>query len=227
MATTDKVRRIEAQKLSCLMQKGLIDVLLDSSNINPDSIFGVSVNVKNPNKPSESDVVSSVRSALFNAYMVDWAEHLIRLGLDIEGIPIPKSAKRHKLTECYSLLSGSELGTMIEQLWSAYCDECGQLFSFPIRLDQNERLSLQDIMLGDLVLKKYCRIHEENSDSSSPSLNKMPLIEFLTFVDSQNLHSYHYHHEKIGRRHLFHLSPSLCQFWQSVMAYIISGSNRP
>ena len=227
MVASDKSRRIEAQKLSCLIRKGLLDVLLDTSKINPHSIFGVSINTKNPNKPGESDVVSVVRSALFNAYMVDWAEHLIRLGLDIEGIPIPKSAKQHKLTECYALLCGSELGTTMEQLWSAYCDECGQVFSFPIRMDQSEKLSLLDIILGNPILKKYAKTHGETLDTLSLSLNKMPLIEFLKYVDSQKLHSYHYHYDKIGRRYLFHLSPNLCQFWQHVMAYIINRSNRP
>ena len=227
MTASEKGRRLEAQKLSCLIQKGLIDVLLDTSKINPHSIFGVSVNAKNPKKLGENDVVSGVRSALFNAYMVDWAEHLIKLGLDIEGIPAPKSAKQHKLADCYARLSGSDLGNMMEQLWSAYCNECGQVFSFPIRLDKNESLSLRDIMLGDPILKKYFKITEENSDNLTPSLNKMPLIEFLKFVDRQDLHSYHYHHEKIGRKYLFHLSPNLCQFWQCVMAYIINGLNTP
>lgn len=225
MTASEKSRRLDTQKLSCLIQKGLIDVLLDTSKINPNSIFGVPVNAKHPAKPGENDVVSGVRSALLNAYMVDWAEHLIKLGLDIEGIPAPKSAKRHKLAECYARLCDSDLGNMMEQLWSAYCDELGQVFSFPIRLDKNESLSLREIMLGDPILKKYCEVHGETSDNSSPSLTKMPLIEFLKFVDLQELHSYHYHHEKIGRRHLFHLSPNLCQFWQSVMAYIINGSN--
>ena len=85
MTASEKNRRIEAQKLSCLIQKGLIDILLDTSKINPSSIFGVSVNAENPKKEGENDVVSGVRSALFNAYMIDWAEHLLKLGLDIEG----------------------------------------------------------------------------------------------------------------------------------------------
>ena len=227
MTASEKSRRIEAQKLSCLIQKGLIDVLLDTSRINPNSIFGVSVNAKHLRKSGENDVVSGVRRALFNAYIVDWAEHLIKLGLDIEGIPAPKSAKRHKLAECYARLCRSDLGNVMAQFWSAYCDEFGQVFSFPIRLDKSESLSLREIMLGDPILKKYCKIHGETSDNSTPSLTKMPLIEFLKFVDRQELHSYHYHHEKVGRRYLFHLSPNLCQFWQCVMAYIINGSSSP
>ena len=223
MIASEKSRRIEAQKLSCLIQKGLIDVLLDASKINPHSIFGVSVNAKNPRKPGENDVVSGVRSALLNAYMIDWAEHLLKLGLDIEGIPAPKSAKRHKLAECYTRLSGSDIGNMMEQLWSAYCDEFGQVFSFPIRLDMNDSISLKKIMRRDPILKKYCEIDGETSDKTTPTLTKMPLIEFLKFVDRQEAHSYHYYHEKIGRRYLFHLSPNLCHFWQCVMAYIING----
>ena len=140
-----------------------------------------------------------------------------------EGIPAPRSAKRHKLEECYAQLSGSDLGNMMERLWSAYCDEVGQVFSFPIRLDKRENLSLKQIMLGDPILKKYCEIDGETSDKTVPSLNKMPLTDFLNFVDRQELHSYHYHHEKIGRKYLFHLSPNLCQFWQCVMAHVING----
>ncbi len=222
MVASEKSRRIDVQKLSCLIQKGLIDVLLDTSNISPHSIFGVSINAKNTSKPGESDVVSGVRSALFNTYMVDWAEHLINLGLDIEGIPIPKSARLHKLTECHAVLCDSELGTRMEQLWSAYCDEGGRVFSFPIRMDKSEKFTLRDIILGDPILKEYAKVQGETSDKFGLSLNKIPLMEFLKFVDSQKLHSYHYHHEKIGRKYLFHLPPNLCQFWQHVMAYMIS-----
>lgn len=226
MTASEKRRRIEAQMLSCLMRKGLIDVLLDTSKINSHSIFGVAVDAHNPRKPGENDVVSGVRSALFNAYMADWAEHLMKLGLDIEGIPAPKSAKRHKLAECYSRLCGSDLGNLMEQLWTAHCDECPQVFSFPVRLDKDGILAPKDIMLGDPILKEYCNMHGETADSSTPSLTKMPLIDFLRFVDQQDLHSYHYHHEKIGRKSLFHLSPDLCRFWERVMACIFTLPSR-
>lgn len=214
-----KSRKLDWRKLECLVKLGLLRSLYDPKNINDSAVFGVEVGATRPPSDGEQSVVIGVRNMMCNAYVADFAESVFKLAIEVEGRKYGKGASGHELHPLYATLQGASIGKTIGELWDLYCQNGKIQIRFPIRMDKASDFSFEEILKKNKILGSHIGSGDEISEGKIPFI---PLSSFLKFLDSQNLHSYHYVHEKVGRQWQIEFSLGLADFWEHVLKEVLA-----